>query len=71
MSNPGKLLSSRNIPPQKPFFEQKGPLSSRKFYGRNGQTALQIGASVGLLLTFVLIPSIRNYVRDWQKKEYE
>ncbi|GMI13861.1 hypothetical protein TrVE_jg10923 [Triparma verrucosa] len=44
---------------------------SRKIKGRRGQTALQIGASVGLLITFVLIPTFRNYVKSWQTKKYD
>mmetsp|Transcript_15891 Transcript_15891/g.32645 ORF Transcript_15891/g.32645 Transcript_15891/m.32645 type:complete len:83 (-) Transcript_15891:107-355(-) len=42
-----------------------------KIKGRRGQYALQIGASVGLMITFVAIPTLRNYVQAWQKKHYD
>ena len=41
---------------------------SKKWYGRKGQTALQVGASVSLLIVFVAIPTCRNYIKDWRKK---
>lgn len=47
------------------------PLRSRgpqKWYGRKGQTMLQVGASVSLLIVFVAIPTCRNYIKEWRKR---
>ena len=68
---PENVLSYRRPLPPTPFFAQTGPFFKRRFFGSQGQTILQIGASVGLLITFVMIPTLRNFVRDWQKREYD
>ena len=44
------------------------PFLKRKFYGREGQTYLQFGAGLSLLLSFVGIPVIRAYCRSENDK---
>jgi hypothetical protein len=70
---PGKLLSQRahDIGNATPFLKQTGPFLHRRIFGAKGQYALQIGASLGLLLIFVAVPFLRSNVKEWNKRFYD